>query len=129
MIEVLNKLNKEATYHDKLVVIEENGTADIASIYDIDDTRISADSSSHDYSVPLADVQAFVGPVGRIYVLNADSEYVSDTRRLAALEKSIVLRQVTHFEREKEDEKRRIDIKQIMLFALIAVLLLGVIFK
>lgn len=126
---MLNKLNKEPLYNDRLVIIENNGTADIARIYDQDDNCLYAESTNHDYAVPIADVKAYVGPTGRIYVIGAESEYVTDTRRLAALEKSIVLRQVTHFEREKEEDKRKLDIKQLMLYCLIGALLLGVIFK
>lgn len=126
---MLSKLSKEPVYNDKLVVIDENGTADIASVFDRDDQKIYAESSSHDYAVPMGDCKVHVGSIGRIYVLQADSDYVSDTQRLAALEKSIVLRQVTQFERERTNDKKGIDIKQIMLYALIGVLLLGVIFK
>lgn len=125
---MLNKLSKDQVYNDKLVIIDQNGTADIANVYDTDDTKIYAESSSHDYNVPVGDCKAFVGSTGRVYVLQADSDYVNDTKRLAALEKSIVLRQVTQFEKVRES-KKQIDIKQIMLYALIGILLLGVIFK
>ena len=126
---MLSKLNKEPVYNDKLVILEDNGTADIATIYDQDDAKIYAESSTHDYAVPKGDCKVHVGSRGRIYVIGADSEYITDTKRLAALEKSIVLRQVTHFEREKIENVKKVDIKQIMLWCLIGVLVLGVIFK
>lgn len=125
---MLSKLQKEPSSHDKLVVIDADGTADIATVFTIDDNHLEAESINHDYSIPLADCKTFVGPMGRIFVLQADNDYVSDTRRLAALEKSIVLRQVTQFDKDRE-VKKGIDYKQIALYALIGVLLLGVLFK
>lgn len=126
---MLNKLNKEVKIStDKLVIIEPNGTADIASVYEVDHEKIYAESSNFDYNVPIGDVKSYVGNSGRIYVLQADPEYIQDTRRLAELEKSIVLKHVTQFEKVRETNEK-INMKQIMLYVLIGVLLLGVLFK
>jgi hypothetical protein len=126
---IVSKLRKPVPDRDKLVILEEDGTADIATIYNTDDQSVYADSPSQDYAVPVGDLQAFVGPSGRIFVLRSDAEYVRDTQRLAALEKSIVLRQVTQFQKPPEPEGSGINIRSIMLYALIGVLLLAVIFK
>lgn len=123
------KLKNTAPDRDKIVVIDANGTADIATIFDRDDESLYAESATEDYAVPIADVTAHVGTSGRIYMLKADSDYVSDTKRLAALEKSIVLRQVTHFQKPAEPEGSGINIRTILMYALVGVLLLAVIFK
>lgn len=125
---MLGKLRKPIPDRDRVVIIDENGTADIALIYQEDDISIYADSASQDYAIPLADLASFVGPHGRIYMLKAESDYVRDTKRLAALEKSIVLRHVTQFVQAKE-EASGINIRQILVYALIGVLLLAVVFK
>lgn len=115
---------------DRIVIVSQDGTADIATIVDYDDQRIFAASPNQDYSIPIADVQAksYVGGHGRIYLIGVDPEYKQDTIRLANLEKSIVLRQVTQFER-KADEQKKLNIKDLLLYALIGILLLAVVFK
>lgn len=125
---MIGKLRKPVPDRDRVVIIEENGTADIATVYDSDDISVYADSANQDYAIPLADLTSYVGPHGRIYTLKAESDYVRDTTRLAALEKSIVLRKVTQFVQPR-DEASGINVKQIMMYALIGVLLLAVVFK
>lgn len=124
----MNVLKKEVVERDKLVVFNEDGTADIATVFDRDDNAIYAESPTLDYAVPIGDLKSFVSSFGRIYTLKADFDYIQDTVRLAALEKSIVLRHVTQFEKAAP-ENNGLNIKQIMLYVLIGVLLLGVIFK
>lgn len=125
---VLNKLRKPVPDRDRVVIVEDNGTADIAYVYDSDDITIYAESGNQDYALPLADLTSHVGPSGRIYTLRAEADYVADTKRLAALEKSIVLRHVTQFVAAKPEEKR-FDFKALMLYLLIGALLLAVIFR
>ena len=126
---MLSKLRKPVPERDRVVIIEENGCADIATVYDTDDQAVYASSAAQDYAIPVADLRAHVGPSGRIFVLSAESDYVRDTERLAALEKSIVLRQVTHYAKPPEDEGKGIRLRDILTYALIFVLVLGLIFK
>jgi len=126
---MLSKLRKPVPERDRVVIIEENGCADIATVYDTDDHAVYAASAAQDYAIPIADLRAHVGPSGRIFVLAAESDYVRDTERLAALEKSIVLRQVTHYAKPPEDDSSGFKIRDILMYALIFVLVLGVIFK
>lgn len=123
-----SKLRKPVPERDRVVVIEQGGVADIATVYDSDDQAIYAESPTQDYAIPLPDLLTYSAPGGRIYLMGGDPEYIQDTKRLAALEKSIVLRQITQFARPPE-EKGGLKIRDIMLYALIGVLLLGVIFK
>lgn len=115
---------------DRVVILNQDGTADIAYVYDTDDQAIYAESGVQEYAIPVGDtnVKSFVSGIGRIYVLGADQDYVQDTKRLAALEKSIVLRHVTQFERRIEEGKR-MSVKELLLYALVGILLLAVIFK
>lgn len=116
---------------DRVVIFDEGGTADIATVLETDDQALYAASVTQEYAIPLGDIKkVYVGPSGRIYALFADSDYVRDTERLAALEKSIVLRQVTHFQKPlSEPEGSGINLRSILLYAMIGILLLAVIFK
>ncbi|MFD0717672.1 hypothetical protein [Paenibacillus sp. GCM10027626] len=125
---MVSKLRKPVPDRDQVVIIEE-GTADIATVFDIDDRAVYAESSSQEYAIPIGDLKPYVGSSGRIFVLNADADYISDTKRLAELEKSIVLRQVTHYQKPPSEEPTSINIRAILLYVLIGILLLAVIFK
>lgn len=126
---MIKKLGKPTPEKDRVVILEENGQADIATIYDSDDKALYAASPVQEYAIPRADIQGvYVSPAGRIFVIGAEPDYVRDTEHLAALEKSIVLRQITMYEHPAEDD-RRPDLGRIMTWLLIAVLVLGVIFK
>lgn len=121
---------KPVTERDRVVILEEAGQADIAAVYDSDDQAIYAASATQEYAIPRDDIQAvYVSSGGRIFVIGAEPGYVRDTERLAALEKSIVLRQITMYEDPPAADDRRPDIGRIMTWILIAILLLGVIFK
>lgn len=126
---MLGKLRKVEPDRDRIVILEENGTADIAHVYNIDDQSVYASSPTQDYAVPVGDLKSFVGPSGRIYILQADPDYVRDTERLATLEKSIVLRQITHYTKPAAEADGGLRIRDILLYILIGALVLGVIFK
>lgn len=118
------------TEKDRVVILEDTGQADIAVVYDSDDQAIYAASPTQEYAIPRTDIQAvYVSSGGRIFVIGAEPSYVRETERLAALEKSIVLRQITMYEDPPAQDDRRPDIGRIMTWILIAVLVLGVIFK
>lgn len=122
---------KPVPNRDQVVIFADDGTADIATIIETDDQAIYAASGAQEYAIPMGDIKkVFVGPTGRIYTLFADCDYVKDTERLAALEKSIVLHQVTHFQKPAAaPEGSGINIRTILMYAMIGILLLAVIFK
>lgn len=114
---------------DKLIIINENGTADIASVYDQDHEKITADSITGDYTVPLADLKAYSSSRGIIYVYPSTQENIEDCQRLAALEKSIVLRQVTQYEKIIDPNDEKTDFGKIFLYVLIVILVIVVAVK
>lgn len=126
---LLTTLKKPVPDRDRVVIYADNGTADIATVYDSDEQALYASSPNQDYAIPISDVKAHVGPGGRIYHIGATADYVSDTIRLAALEKSMVLRQITQYSKPVEALKGGLNIQKILLYVLIGVLLLAVIFK
>lgn len=120
---------KSVPDRDKVVILDSSGQADIAVITDEDEQAIYASSQIQDYAIPKGDIRAFVSPSGRIFCLAADADYVSDTVRLAALEQSIVLKHITHYQKPPAQEQGGIKIREILMYALIGILILAVIFK
>lgn len=94
---------------DVLCVFAEDGTGAIAPVLEINDERVFAEGESGSYSVPTADVKAFTGPRGRIFLYPGSTENVTDCKRIAMLERSTVLRQITHFAPEVPESGRRIN--------------------
>jgi hypothetical protein len=121
---MFGKIKTTTEPKEKLVIISDNGTADIANVYDIDHERIAGSSSTAEYSVPIADVKAYAGSRGIIYIYPATHENVEDTQRLAALEKSIVLQQVTHYVKPDPEASKMTFMK---LFPYILIFLLVII--
>ncbi|AIQ15273.1 hypothetical protein [Paenibacillus durus] len=83
---------------DTLMIFKEDGTADLAAVTEINDERLYAENSVTSYSVPVGDYKAFTGRKGRIFLCGAELDAASDYQRIAALERSTVLRQITHFQ-------------------------------
>lgn len=121
---MLAKLKKPTPERDRVVIVEEDGTADIATVYDIDDRAVYAESAAQDYAIPIEDLKSYVGPSGRIFILAADPDYVSDTKRLATLEQSIVLRQITHYQKPADPESSGWSLKQVLLAVMVGIILL-----
>lgn len=99
---------------DIAVIISDDGTADVAYVIDTDSDRILAENETHDYAIPIADCRHYVGSRGRIYVYGAVPECIQDTKRLAELEKSTVLKQITMY---KKPEEKPFDVMKIVLTA------------
>jgi hypothetical protein len=97
---MLNKLlgNREPYEpQDILLICKDDGTADIAPVLEINHERIHAESADGPYSVPLSDVKAHTGRKGRIFLYPSTVENVTDCQNIARLERSTVLRQITHY--------------------------------
>lgn len=83
---------------DTLIIFKEDCTADIASVMEINDDRIYAENAVTTYSVPVGEFVTYTGRKGRVFLCGATVEASSDYQRIAALERSTVLRQITHFQ-------------------------------
>jgi hypothetical protein len=93
----MSKDTKQIEYADMLVVIGNDGTADIAKVLEKDGERILAGGDG-EYSVPLENIQSYTGRRGRIFVAAATLECVTEYKSIARLERSVVLRQITQYE-------------------------------
>ncbi|SFT00489.1 hypothetical protein [Paenibacillus sp. 453mf] len=108
---------------DVLCVFKEDGTAAIAPIVDIDGERVFAESLDGNMAVPIADLRAYTGPKGRIFLYPTTVENVTDCRRIADLERSTVLRQITHFAPEAAEQDFKPPVGKIA-FILVGIILL-----
>lgn len=103
---------------DRLIVMDvEKRTSDVVYIDDVDDMSIT---STGRYKVPRGDCDVFTSPEGLVYILKADAQYVQETKRLAALERSVVLAQLTQYKPEPK-ENPNLDMFKWGLFFLLFV--------
>lgn len=111
----------EEDLRDRLVVIDaERHTSDIVYVTDVTDTHVQARGR---YAVPVDDCDVFSSRDGSVYVLKADTRYVQETKRLAALEQSIVLKQITNYKPEPVDNPNF----DFMRWALVGLLFVAII--
>jgi hypothetical protein len=119
----LKKDEVSSPIQDVLVIMSSDGTADIAPIIEINEERILATGEDEvDYAVPIGDAKLYIGRRGRIYTYPASDENVFDVKRIAALEKSTVLKQITLFEKETAAPDVKLPIGKIILVAAVVLI-------
>lgn len=79
---------------DRLVVFDDGGNCEI---YDVDEVTADAVCVHGHVTVPKEDCDAYVSSDGRVWLCGAPRQYVQETERLAALEQSMVLKQITQY--------------------------------
>lgn len=80
---------------DRLVVIDlEQRTSDIVYLDEITDTHVQATGR---YVVPREDCEVTTSSEGRVWIVKAQTHVITELQRLARLEQSIVLTQLTNF--------------------------------
>lgn len=103
------------TNHRLIVYNTEQHTADICMVTDVTDTHVIAAGK---YSIPKEDLSVHSSEKGRVYTLNAPTHIVTEVERLARLEKSIVLQQITNY-KPPEVENPNLDMKYWALAVLL----------
>lgn len=118
-----NPLTREVKVRDRLVIIEKDGRlCEILPVTDINSDRILAPG----YSVPWQDVQEYISPEGRVFVVHAPEEYIMETRHLAEVEQATVIRSAIQYERVVPP---RADLGRYLPWAVIVILILVLAFK
>ncbi|MBE3553575.1 MAG: hypothetical protein IMW85_00885 [Thermicanus sp.] len=114
---MIGSKRQEQETMDTIVIFDtESGMADIRPVLSVDHEKVQAEG----YSVPIGDTKAFTGRRGRIFAVNAPADATSDYRRIAELEKSTVLRQITRYTDNTKDQP--IDFLKYILIGIIAVM-------
>lgn len=115
----------EDDLRDRLVIVDmEKHTSDIVYVTDVTDTHVQSRGS---YAVPVDDCDVFSSRDGRVYLLKADTRYIQETKRLAALEQSIVLNKITEYKPARV-ENPNMDITRWVLFGLLFVAIIAAAF-
>lgn|SRR5690606_12140805 len=110
---------------DDLIVIfdDEHHTADIQRVSDIREDTIYVTGK---YAVPYLDCEVTTGREGRIFFYRAPSRSIVETQRLAELEQSLVLNQITAY--RPPEPPMSMDWTKALLFGLVffAFIILGI---
>lgn len=100
---------------DFLIVFDdEKKTSDIKRVSEIKDGTVYVIGK---YAVPLEDCEITTGEFGRNFFYRAPSQSIKETERLAKLEQSIVLRQITEY--KPPYDNNGMDIQKWLLFGLV----------
>lgn len=121
---LFKKENPEEFYEtdDRLVVYDaDRRICNMYYITHVDDESVMAAGKA---KVPKEDCQVANSDEGLVYLYNAPTEIIKETERLARLEESIVLRQITQYE-EPEVPNPNMD---LFKWALVVLLIVAIIF-
>lgn len=102
---------------DDIIVVfdDDNKTSVIERVSEIRDGVIYVTGR---HAVPIEDAEMTNGVEGRIFFYRAPAESISETRRLAALERSMVLNQITAY--SPPQQPNSMDWTKALLFGLVA---------
>lgn len=102
---------------DILIVFDnDKKTSDIQRINEFTETSAIVTGK---YNVPIEDCEITNSIEGRNFFYRAPSRSVEETKRLAQLEKSIVLTQITNY--RKVDEEQKTDMTKMLLIITIMI--------
>lgn len=109
--------------NDLLIIFDdEKKISDVQKVTDIDENSVTVRGM---YKVPLSDCEITNSPTGRNFFYRAPTQSITETKRLAQLEKAIVLQHITSYKPPVQNE---IDFMKIGLLAaiIVAFLMFGV---
>lgn len=116
-------VKNEPQQRQMMVILRDDGTADLASVVDVSSERVLAEGSDGEYAVPVGDLRSYTTQSGRVWVYPSTLENVTDCQRIAALERSTVLQQITRF-RDDSAPAGRLPLGKLALIAAGVVLLI-----
>lgn len=113
-----NKRRDEVMADTKDVLIVFDHDKKISDINRVDEVDAEKVVVYGKYVVPIADCEITTGGEGRHFFYRAPSRSVQETNRLAQLERSLVLSQITQY---KKPQEQQTDITKILLIGVICV--------
>lgn len=103
------------TQHRLVIYDQEKRSCEIYIVTDITDKEVVSMGRA---VAPIADCEIHISQYGRVYTLNASSQYIEEAKNLALLQQSTVLSQITAY-REPEQPNANMDLmKWAMVFLL-----------
>lgn len=123
MFNIFKKKNDDDRHYDDRLIIfdDEKQTASIDYVDDASDGKVTVVGRA---TVPIEDCEIVNGEVDgvvvRLYFLRAPTKIIDATANLAALEKSIVLKQLTDYS-DPDSNQKGLDWTKLALFGLLAI--------
>jgi len=111
-----NKRRDEVMADTKDVLIVFDHDKKISDINRVDEVDAEKVVVYGKYVVPIADCEITTGGEGRHFFYRAPTRSIQETNRLAQLERSIVLSQITQY---KKPEQNQTDLTKILLIGVI----------
>lgn len=111
-----NKRRDEVMADTKDVLIVFDHDKKISDINRVDEVDAEKVVVYGKYVVPIADCEITTGGEGRHFFYRAPTRSIQETNRLAKLERSIVLSQITQY---KKPEQNQTDLTKILLIGVI----------
>lgn len=115
----LTRKEKEEQQRDVLVLISEDGTADIMPVSSVNEERVYGIGADGDVSIPHSHIKSYTGRRGRIFVTPTDLDHVLEYKSIARLEQSTVLRQITLYEPAPNEDQAKFDLMKLIPWILI----------
>lgn len=106
---------------ETLVVLSDDGTAEIMPVVDKNEERVLGSHQGREIAVPNGIVKHYTGRRGRVYVYASNVDSIEDCERIANLEKSTVLKQITHYVPQTVEPAKSFDMTKLLLFGLVIV--------
>jgi hypothetical protein len=108
-------LERQVRTRDRVVIFESDGNlCEILDVTDINEDRIAAPY----HSIPWPDVKEYISSEGRVFVVNAPSDYVQETRHLAAVEQATVIKHAIQYEKIHPE---KFDLTRLMPWLLLVI--------
>lgn len=106
--------------NDLLIVFnQDKKTSDVAHVSEVTDEAVLVDGK---YKVPIEDCEITTGKDGRNFFYRAPAQSITETERLARLEMSTVIKQMTSY--QEPNVPNGLDAMKIMLVGVIVVALI-----
>lgn len=102
MFDFLKSEEKPPATRDRVIIFDtDQKTCEIMEVEAMNEEVIRAG----EYTIPRVDLTLTLSTKGRVFVLNAPSEYVQHTQHLARVERNTVIRQIAQYKKPLEDLK------------------------
>ncbi len=91
-----NKKPSSPPIRERVILLEHDGhSVEILPALEVNHERILTPG----HVIPYEDVTEYISPEGRVYVVHAPEVYLQETKHLAMVEMSTVIRQTVNFQR------------------------------